>query len=64
MEDREWIVGPRGGLYYVSETGTVIYKRPQRKSRKYTRKFKPRKGSYYRYLQSQVDGDGKNLDLC
>lgn len=64
--EREWIRGEKGGLYYINDLGHKVYKRekrgPQRQKPK--RKFTPRRGSFYRHLQNQVDADGKNLDLC
>jgi len=62
VEERKWIKGVRGGEYYINELGVKIYKKDQ--SKQYPRKFKPKRGAFYRHLRSQIDSDGDNLNLC
>lgn len=62
VEERKWIKGVRGGEYYINELGIKVYKRNQAK--KPIRKFRPKRGAFYRHLQSQLDSDGDNLNLC
>ena len=62
MEEKKWIKGARGGEYYINELGVKVYKRDQ--SKKPSRSFKPKRGAFYRHLQSQINSDGDNLNLC
>lgn len=64
--ERKWIRGEKGGLYYLDDWGRRVYKRPKRPTQKQRpkRSFTPKKGCFYRHLQSQIDSDGNNLDLC
>ena len=64
--EREWLRGEKGGLYYLDDWGRKVYKRGPREPqpKKPDRTFKPKRGAFYRHLQSQIDSDGKNLDLC
>ena len=50
--DREIYVGPYGGRYVLDEKGQKIY---ITKGHKRSTVFRPRRGAYKRFLESQVD---------
>ena len=49
-ENRELIIGKRGGIYYIDENGKRVYLADKKKP---TRKYKAPRGAFARYLESQ-----------
>jgi len=61
--------GPRGGVYYLDNSGVKKHIRThltlkEEKTKKKRRVYEPRRrGAFFRHLQNQVDSEGNRMNL-
>jgi hypothetical protein len=61
-EQREIFIGKRDGSYYINENGEKVYL-TNKPTAKPNRRFKPKRGAFYRSIQNQLGIDGEKLNL-